>query len=556
MRQSMQLFWLLSIIGAVGAWAQPKIDFVRNAAGFTIAGTPYYGIAQGSVFAVAGSALGPEEPVAHNLDDGPLPTSLAGVSVQIAITARPGETFQALLYSVSKERVLAILPSSTPTGDGVVTFTYDGKSVTTPIKVVDFAFGIATVDGKGIGTAIAHFHDEEAKPVSFLNSAHMGEIIVLEGTGLGADPNSDETNWIENPSNIEGAPLEVYFGKIPAEIRYKGRTRRPGWDRIEVVVPEGIGGCYVSVYAKSGSNISNFVTLPVSENLESRNCVEVGFGTPDITELLTREVVNAGWLYLGQFSSTMPAIGPIPASTTTTDSANAGFIRFTPFMFSNFGGRGDPGFGSCVVTTAIGTNVVGPQAVKYLDAGPHMTLTLPNGGSVRLNKESPIPTYSYSSAPPQRPGFIPKEGGTFRFTSDGGEDVGPVNAPIRTNGPFTWTNRGALGEVNRASDVEVRWTGGDEDTYMLIYGASATMTDPPVVTSFNCVEKTSAGKFTIPRDVMSSMVQSASIPGPFAFPTGQLAVVNYRYPVRFEAPGLDVGNISMFFWDGLVMHYK
>ena len=547
----MRFLAILMFLSAA-SFAQPKISSVMNAASRMVPGTPHYGIAQGSVIHIDGQGIGPEDPVSIKVAEAALGVELAGVTAKVTVDKT---TTDINLYSVSETRVVGILPAATPIGNGTLTLTYAEKtSVPAPLKVVTSTFGIVSVAANGVGTAKA-IYAADAHPVTFLNSANPGETLVFEGTGLGADmAMNDETMWIESPTDMPDMPFEFYFGSVKAQVNYRGRSNQPGWDRVEVVVPDGISGCFTSAYAKTGEAVSNFVTVPIAS--EGRICIEQGFAVSEVEVLLSREVVNAGWLSLGQFSNTLPAIGPLPASTTITDSANAGFIQNTPFAYGNYGGRGDPGFGSCVVTQGTATNIVRPTALRYLDAGDFIPLTLPNGTAVRLLKEQPIPSYVYSSAPPERPSFIPKEGGTFRFNITGGEDIGATEVTIKTNGAFTWENRSKLTDVNRSSGLEVTWTGGDPDTYMIIYGASATNTDPSVFTSFNCAERVEAGKFSIPRDVLSSMVASAVIPGPFQIPSGQLAIINYKVPEKFSADGLDSGNINFYFWDGLLVNYR
>ena len=529
---------------------------MRNAAGFLPPGAPFYGIPQGSVFAVDGAGLGPAEAVSREASaDSPLGRELAAVSIKI--TAAGGTAVDAILYSVSANRVTAILPAAAPVGNGTVVLTYDGRaSAAVPIRIVASAFGFSSVDGSGVGGAAPRIGGVEGDRVAFLNAANPGETLVFEGTGLGADSN-DETMPIDGAANLADLPFEVYFGYVKAEVTYRGRSKRPGWDRVDVVVPEGIDGCYTSVYSKTrGDVVSNTVTVAVAPAAAGRVCKEFGFRPTNYEEVFSRSAVNAAWYYLGQFITSIPATGPIPASTTVTDAANAQFVRYDTFQFSNYGGRGEPGYGSCVVTTALGELVVVPIEIKALDAGPSIGLTLPNGNEIRLPKQTPITSYVYSSGPPTRPLFIPAGGGTFKFSAPGGEDVGAHEATIRTTAPVRWTNRSMITAVNRSSNLEITWTGGEEDSYLIIYGASTNGANPPLITSFNCAERTSAGRFVVPRDILASMGPSFAVPGPFSIPTGQLALINYRIPAKFEAQGIDVGNISYYVWDATQVTYQ
>ena len=55
------------------------------------------------------------------------------------------------------------------------------------------------------------------------------------------------------------------------------------------------------------------------------------------------------------------------------------------------------------------------------------------------------------------------------------------------------------------------------------------------MTLFTCLERVSAGRFTIPKDILASLLPSTVTPGPISVPTGQLILVNYRFPAKFEA---------------------
>jgi len=442
---------------------------------------------------------------------------------------------------------VAILPSATPVGDAAVTVTLGGQtSPPAPVRVVRGAFGFTTVDGSGGGVVAAL--DADSNPVTFTATAKPGQTVRLSGTGLGP-VSGDETKTLPGPVPLPDLPVEVFIGNKTAEIVFRGRAGGPGRDRLDVVIPEGVAGCYTSVWARIGDFVSNFATISVAP--DGGVCSGQGFSLSDTEALLNKEGVSAGWLSVGKFLSTAPP----PIGTSVTDSANASFVRYDTFDYTNYGGRSDPAFGSCIVTQALGTAVTAVPSIRYLDAGTSIGMRVQGGAEVRLTKQSPIPTYVYSSAPPIRPGFLPDSGGTFEFNGPGGMDVGPFTAPINAAARFTWTNRGAIANVSRTQGLEITWTGGQPDTYMIIYGASSNGAVPPLITAFNCSERTEAGRFTIPRDVLAAMVPSVAIPGS-PVPTGQLALINYTHPARYSAEGLDVGTINFYVWDGSLVRYQ
>ena len=91
----------------------PVITSVVNAASNIVPGLPNAGIAQGAIFVVYGTNLGPS-----NISIAPAAfqsTSLSNTSVAVTVN---GTTVNALMYYTSAGQVSALLPSNTPTGTG------------------------------------------------------------------------------------------------------------------------------------------------------------------------------------------------------------------------------------------------------------------------------------------------------------------------------------------------------------------------------------------------------------------------------------------------------
>src|SRR5580658_3652759 len=124
-----RLFLILSL--SAGAFAAPSIKGIYNAATYAPAGLPNSGIAQGSIFIIDGSGLGPD--LLNQVQAYPLPTSqgLSGVTLQVTV----GSVTQTciMIYVYDSVQIAAILPSATPTGAGTLTVTYNGASGTSPI---------------------------------------------------------------------------------------------------------------------------------------------------------------------------------------------------------------------------------------------------------------------------------------------------------------------------------------------------------------------------------------------------------------------------------------
>ena len=149
---------------AGAALAQPSIAAVQNNYSNIIRGMPNYGIAQGSVFTIFGSNLGPAQtPVLPDLSQGPLATNLKGVTVQVTVN---GTTVQAIPYYVSATQIAAILPSRTPVGTGTVTVTFNNvASSQSQITVVPAAFGIDTLNGAGTQAMATRCSAQPRRPI-------------------------------------------------------------------------------------------------------------------------------------------------------------------------------------------------------------------------------------------------------------------------------------------------------------------------------------------------------------------------------------------------------
>lgn len=169
------------------ASAHPAIadDGVRNSASYALAGLPNSSIAEGSVFVVFGSNLGPAKLV--QVSSFPLPTSagLAGTSIQITVNGTT--VFAIMLYTLSTQ-VAAVVPSNTPIGTGTLTVTYNGQtSKSAPITVVKSSFGIFATNQSGSGQGVLqNVISQSNRPFnSPTASAQPGQVMILWGTGLG-----------------------------------------------------------------------------------------------------------------------------------------------------------------------------------------------------------------------------------------------------------------------------------------------------------------------------------------------------------------------------------
>src|SRR5215831_4838935 len=141
-RLAQLLCFFLVIAGVSRLAAAPAVSNVQNAVTNIPQGLPNAQIAQGSLFVIKGSGLGPANIVVAS--PAFQTTTLSGTSV--AVTAG-GSTVNAPMYYTSASQIAALLPSSTATGTATLTVTYNGQvSAPAQFTVVQFGFGILTLD--------------------------------------------------------------------------------------------------------------------------------------------------------------------------------------------------------------------------------------------------------------------------------------------------------------------------------------------------------------------------------------------------------------------------
>ena len=540
----------LLVLFAGFATAQPRITGIQNNYSYLIPGTPNYAIAQGCIFTLYGASIGPAVLEQQGFSPA-LNRNLGGVSVKITVG---GTTTEAVPYYVSAGQIAAILPSATPAGAGTMTVSYNGQtSAAFPLTVVQSAFGILTLGGNGLGNAAVY--DLDYKYITPTNAANPGQIVYFWGTGQGPDPN-DETRPIGAPQNLASLPFEFYIGNKQARVIYHGRSTFPGLDQIAVEIPEGVSGCYASAYAKTGNFMSNFSSIPVAAT--GRVCTDWFSSSADVERLLGtgKTEVNLGWFYLSRFLSYAPAFGGQPARMTTQDSATAQFLRYTPFDSSNWGSVGGFANPGCVVTVFRTQSPFVSPIGKRLDAGPAVTLTLPDGTTRTLIRQqtSYLP-FSVTDATAGAQLIIPAAGGIFRFQAPGGPDVGAAEASINANNPLVWNEHTTISTVSRSQPLTVTWRGGAPGGFVIIQGGSFAGSNAEIFTSFGCTERAEAGRYTVPRDVLASLVPS-NVVGPQNIPTGSLLVQHFTLPARFTATGLDHGSIVWQSYSGTQVHFQ
>lgn len=170
------------------------------------------------------------------------------------------------MWYTSAGQLAGLLPSSAAPGAYDVRVTYNGQtSATQRVQVVARNFGFATQSQNGQGPAQATIND------AFLNRfttaqlgnvqtrpERAGDVVVLWGTGLGADTASDATGGISGDQTA-AAQVRVILGGVEITPLYAERSNgSPGLDQINFVVPSNVQlGCFVPVRVRAGGRLSN-----------------------------------------------------------------------------------------------------------------------------------------------------------------------------------------------------------------------------------------------------------------------------------------------------------
>ncbi|MGP0073937.1 MAG: hypothetical protein ACLPWF_18645 [Bryobacteraceae bacterium] len=503
----------------------PNITSVVNNYSYIPVGFPNSGIAPGTIFLIFGSGMSSSPPnvVLQSSAGAGIPKTLEGAT--LSVTGSDGKNYTPGFYYATPGQIAAVLPSKTPTGPATITVSYNGATSNAfQFQVVNYALGINTYFGTGTGLVLAT--DTSGNIFNYTNSAKPGQTIVMYGSGLGADPADSDYVFTSAPHAVN-TPLKIYIGGIPATILYAGSSGYPGYDQIDLTIPENApSDCFVGLVGVTGSGssatVSNFGNLPISPSGGDCTSSILGLTGTSITSLSGQGTVRSGSVVVEQIVE--PAIPP--ATGTTTDNiASADFSKTTGSSFGSANGA-FYSLGSCFVSEVISS---GGGNVKStgLDAGKSIGLTGP-AGSYTLTQSS-FSKGLYEEMLPS--GAIPSTGGTFTFTGTGGTDVGSFTASVTFPNPILqWTNQSVAATITRTQGVTVDWTGGSPGTYVIISGSSSDQ-NTGAFGNFTCIAPQSALTFTVPSYVTLTLPAG----------TGNLAVENGTNFGTFTATGLDHG---------------
>lgn len=171
---------MILVLLALPLAAQPAAAV--NVASYANPNLPNGNIAQGSMFAVFGTNIGPA--AVATVSAFPLPTTLGGTSIKVT---SGGVTVDCIMIASTASQVAAVLPSRTPVGDGMLTLTFNGQAgAPIPIKVVAHSFGTFGINQAGSGPGVLTNAINPLSRNTIFNSALAGEMWDIWGTGLGA----------------------------------------------------------------------------------------------------------------------------------------------------------------------------------------------------------------------------------------------------------------------------------------------------------------------------------------------------------------------------------
>jgi uncharacterized protein (TIGR03437 family) len=521
LRDSLQtiqkLFLALVITAATLAAQNPTLLSVVDNMSEIPAGLPNYAIAQGSIFVVYGTNVGssPVAPAIVNSATVPLPTTAGLAGTSITITGN-GTTVTAPMFYTNPLQVAAIMPSNAPVGTDTLTLTYNGRSGSIPVTVVQSAFGIANApiqfanNGVGVNsTAVVTFGTHQTQYVSSTNSAAPGDTLILWGTGLGPIATSDT---ILPPAGNIGTAPQVFVGGIASpSVSYWGRSPCcAGVDQINFVVPQNAPlGCNVGIVVQT----SNGTTPIVSNGPVIALAATDGTLCSDPTQIFTPSLINSKSsslqiMYIGVQQNVF--VSPNSNGTTTqstTSQAQAQFWQLTQAQLAadtpNLNAaNAEPSFGSCYTGFSNNPSANGNLNVTALNVGTSVTLTPPSGTPLTLTSQNgAYASVSGSTALPS---------GTWSFSNGaGGPGAGPLTFSFPVPQQVTWSNQTAVYSslIVRTNPLTITWSGGDSNGYVDIQGsASAGGFD----IGFECAAPTSAGQFTIPSSILLAMPAGAS----------------------------------------------
>jgi len=545
-RVSAAMFTALLACG--GMQAAPVIypHQIVNAASYYAPGLPAGSIAEGSLFTIFGSGLGPVQGVQQS--SFPLTTTFSGVSIQVT---QKSTTVNAIPLYVSQGQINALLPSNTPLGWVSVWVTVNGsKSNPSPVYIVHDSPGVFTFTGTGIGpAALQNAVSATNLPLnSNQASATPGQTEVLYLTGLG--PINAPDNQAP-PANLPATPVEVWVGGVPATVVYSGRSPCcSGLDQIDFVVPPNAPqGCWVPVYVRtSHTTVGNFTSMAISA--DGGACLEPA-------NPLAGPILNGS--SLGILTLTRMTIHEDVGVSATLD-VTSDFVAFnatkykpSPFAFAPFASL--PPAGTCTLYPGIGDFFEGGKvpdvasASTALDPGTQIQISSANSSQqiTLLASAAPLGSYLPLYSLPNSLYLAP---GSYTVSGPGGADVAAFSTSVSVPAPPVWTNRDQITAVNRSQPLTLSWSGAAGQMVTVMGMDSDLPSNSSAV--FLCSGPAGANSLTIPREVLSAVPASQ----PSALRSKSAIYLVFTNDSGFSASGLSVARSAAVLMTGKTVRFQ
>jgi len=436
------------VLFAAGAEAQvPSVwqGGVVNGASFRPANAPGGGVAAGSIVSIFGSNLANSTVTAGSV---PLQTTLGGVTVRIGGIAAP-------LFFVSAGQINAQVPWAVATGTSTLTVS-NGAATSTPVSVTvqDSSPGLFSQasDGRGPGAVLNYVPERQAyvtnTPGATINPSG---IVSIYGTGFGrvTSPPADGAAAGAATQTTIVTPV-VMIGGRQATIRSSGLAPNyVGLYQINAVIPTGTPeGCYLPVTVAFGSNVSNAVTIGVTNNR-----VDCNVATSGSTGLYIGG--SFGYATFSKITTQTPFIssGLLPQPADRIDAFFRRYQTRTPTslaLYPPVGGgcnvwlfRADSAPNDTSMTTDIGLN-----------AG---TLTLSRTGFSQALESKQVGEYGYELGQ-----NVIQASGVWTLAGSGGPDVGHFTV-TQTLPSLLFTMRdfgtpGGSGMFSQSSPLNLSWS--------------------------------------------------------------------------------------------------
>ena len=522
--------------------AAPTITLIQNAASNIPPGFPNAPLAQGSIFIIKGSGLGPA-----NIAFSPKPfqtTSVGGTSITVTVNST---VVNVLMYYASDGQVAGLLPSNTPTGAGMFAVTYNGQTSTVVAHTVTVSVpGVFTIDSSGAGSGVFTFPDYSVVsatpgpncggPSTACGAANPGDTLSIWATGLGPIQ-GDDSSGAGLGVNMTNLPVQVWVGGVQAQVIYQGRSGCCiGEDQIAFTVPANVPvGCGVPVVVQINNVVSNTTVLPVANG--SRSCPLLDPSVASIDASVLHGTLPFAEVELDHL---MNSPGP-----GFQDSAQFNFATFTvPTALQVFAGTylSNPPLGTCGAQIITGNKAPNPifSNVAPLDAGSTFKISGPNG-SMTVNASLGQNVTLSSSGSYLTPG-------AYTLSGSGGKDIGPFNVTINLPALPTLTNpvNGAGLSVSRGKALNVTWTPNSSPGQVQILVTSYL--NQNLGSTVACTAPISAGAFSIPPSALLALPTGTGTGTAFGFQPGDGP--GPASTATFSTSGLVFG-IAQTFVDGM-----